>query len=112
MLDVKRVVSYHLDKTKYLRKFIRLLVAFGKKSKGQAISVQGLSKGIKLCIQICYDLAGITAPEGLGDQFVRQREASEGTARHVHAFLNFSRQLVLISCCFSNQIQAGFTFAL
>lgn len=41
-------------------------MAFGKEYKGQAISVQGLSKLIKLYIQICYDLAGITALEGLG----------------------------------------------
>lgn len=85
-------------------------MAFGKEYKGQAISVQGLSKLIKLCIQICYDLAGITALKGLGDQFIRQKEALVGATSHVHAFLNFSMQLVLISCYFSNQIQVGFTF--
>lgn len=82
-------------------------MAFGKEYKGQAISVQGLSKLIKLYIQICYDLAVITALEGLGDQFVRQIEASVGTTRHVHAFLNFSMQLSLVTCYFLNQIQVG-----
>lgn len=53
-------------------------MAFGKKSKGQPISVQGLSKQIKLCIQICYDLAGITVLQGPGDKFVRQIKASVG----------------------------------
>lgn len=85
-------------------------MAFGKEYKGQAISVQGLSKLIKLYIQICYDLAGITALERLGDQFVRQIEASVGATSLVHAFLNFSVQLVLISCYFSNQSQVGFIF--
>lgn len=64
-------------------------MAFGKEYKGQAISVQGLSKLIKLYIQICYDLAGITALERVGDQFIRQIEALVGTTSHV-VFLNFS----------------------
>lgn len=85
-------------------------MAFGKKSKGQAISVQGLSKLIKLCIQICYDLAGITVLEGLWDQFVRQIKASIRATSHVRDFLNFSEQLALMRLYFFIQIQIGFTF--
>jgi len=87
-----------------------LLVAFGKEYKGQAVSVQGPSELIKLFIQICYDLAGISALEGCGDQFVRQIEASVGATSHVHAFLNISMQSVLVSYYFSSKIQVGFTF--
>lgn len=85
-------------------------MAFGKKSKGQPISVQGLSKQIKLCIQTCYDLAGITVLQGPGDKLVRQIKASIGATSCVRDFLIFSKQLVFISCHFSSQIQAGFPF--
>lgn len=85
-------------------------MAFGKKSKGQPISVQGLSKQIKLCIQTCYDLAGNTVLQGPGGQLVRQIKASIGATSCVRDFLIFSKQLVFISCHFSSQIQAGFPF--
>lgn len=57
-LDVRRALTFYIDRTKEIRKGPWLFVAYGGVGKGQPITPQRISTWITSTITLCHDLAG------------------------------------------------------
>lgn len=64
-LDVRRALSFHIERTKDWRKSEALFVSFRKSSLGLQISTSTLSRWVKGCIILAYKANGLLPPEGI-----------------------------------------------
>lgn len=64
-LDVRRALSYYLDRTKHFRKSDALFVSFRKSNLGQRISTSTISRWIRGCIILAYKAKSEEPPQGV-----------------------------------------------
>lgn len=64
-LDVRRALSFYIDRTKDLRKTDSLFVSFKTSSLGKLVSTSTLSRWIRECITLAYQGSGVEPPKGI-----------------------------------------------
>ena len=75
-LCVRTTIDHYVKRTKLVRAGVgdtsQLLVCFGGKQKGHPVSVQRLSKWLKMTVETAYRLAKLPLPEAKGHQVRKQ----------------------------------------
>lgn len=82
-LDVRRALSFYLDRTKLFRTSPKLFVSIAERSRGTSISNQRLSNWIVGCIRLCYQLKNMTSPTSVRAHSTRSMLTSVAFLRYV-----------------------------
>lgn len=64
-LDVRRALSYYIERMKAIRKSDSLFISFCTKRRGQAVSTYTLARWLKGCIMIAYKAPRVESPPGI-----------------------------------------------
>lgn len=75
-LDVRRALSFYLDRTKEVRKTESLFVSFRNSSMGKPVSTSTLSRWIRECIALAYKSSGVEVPLGICAHSLRSASTS------------------------------------
>lgn len=75
-LDVCRVLSFYLDRSKLLRASPKLFISISEHTKGKSISTQRISNWISDYIRLCYQLKHIQPPTSVKAHSTRSVSSS------------------------------------
>lgn len=75
-LDVRRALSFYLERTKVIRKTESLFVSFQQSSIGKQVSTSTLSRWIRDCIILAYQTSGVEPPPGICAHSLRSAATS------------------------------------
>lgn len=75
-LDVRRALSFYLDRTRDSRRSESLFVSFRNPSVGKPVSASTLSRWIRECIAMAYKASGVEVPSGICAHSLRSASTS------------------------------------